>query len=271
MKKNKSKYWWENKGGFFGQNYIQGDNSLTGYIPNKSEKLEDRTVREVKGVIRLLKPSLGAKILDVPCGYGRHSIALAKQGYKVTGIDINEIHLRYAKNSTIDEKNNMNFIKGDMKKIDSALYNKYDAVINMFYSFGFFHAENENLQTMKEFYHTLKLGGKLLIHTDVSPEMISNNTTYTDQIRTLENNKKLVILESYNKKNKRMEGSWEITDASGKVIHPRAFYSVRIYTKNEFTEMAHNCGFTNINFYGSFSGEKFSTNSNEMIMIAEKK
>ncbi len=47
--------WWSNLGGFFGAKYIEGDNSLEGYLPEKQESLEERTRREVDGVIRLLE------------------------------------------------------------------------------------------------------------------------------------------------------------------------------------------------------------------------
>src|SRR4051812_36771157 len=57
---------------------------------------EARTARELAFVQRHLGLQAGAKLLDVPCGYGRHSIDLAKQGYRVSGIDFSQVMLKKA-------------------------------------------------------------------------------------------------------------------------------------------------------------------------------
>ena len=52
--------------------------------------------QEVQQTIQLLHPPPGASILDLCCGYGRHSIPLAQRGFKVTGIDISEKQIQHA-------------------------------------------------------------------------------------------------------------------------------------------------------------------------------
>ncbi|PLW80223.1 hypothetical protein C0585_03665 [Candidatus Woesearchaeota archaeon] len=261
--------WWR-EGYFFGKRYFYPDNSKDGYLMNQKETLEEKTKRESEGIIKLLDLEKGSKILDAPCGYGRHTIMLESLGYDLTGIDIDKEHLLKAQNDSIEKKVIPTLLKRDLRNIETDLYGQFDATINMFYSFGFFQNEKENVQVMKEFYNSLKPDGKLLLHTDVSPEMIKNNTTIKQSIRELENNHRLIILEDYNPTTKRMEGSWETTDAIGNVIFPRAFYSMRIYSANEFEEMAESVGFKDIEFYGSFNGEHFNNKSKEMIMVARK-
>ncbi len=259
--------WWR-EGYFFGKRYFYPDNSKEGYLIGQNETLEERTIRESQGVVGLLNLKETAVILDAPCGYGRHSMALSRKGYNVTGIDIDEEHLKKAR---LDSQGlDFKLLKRDLRNIGSDLFGKFDAVINMFYSFGFFQNEEENYSVMEEFYNSLNSEGSLLIHTDVSPEMIQNGTTIKESIRTLENNHKLVILEDYNPETKRMEGSWETTDAIGNVIFPRAFYSMRIYSHDEFTLMAREVGFKKVQIYGSFNGESFNPNSKEMIVVAKK-
>ena len=160
------------------------------------------------------------------------------------------------------------FLKRDMREIGKENYDKFDAVINMFYSFGFFEKESDNYKTMKEFYNALKKGGKLLLHTDVSPEMFEGGEYRFEEERTLKNGKKLIIKEHYNNKTKRIEGSWTIVfNGYGEKLTP---YSMRIYSKGEFESLAKEAGFNSIKFYGSFNGDKFNNTSSELIMVAEK-
>ncbi|MCP5005061.1 MAG: class I SAM-dependent methyltransferase [Planctomycetes bacterium] len=211
-----------------------------------------------------------SKILDAPCGYGRHSINLASRNYKVVGIDIDQEHLTKA-NKDLSKEADISFLTRDLRNIGQDLYGEFDAVINMFYSFGFFESEEENTQTMREFYNALNTTGQLLIHTDVSPEMIKHESTQTDAIRNLPNGNKLVILETYNAETGRMEGSWETTDHIGRIIHPSAFYSMRIYSTQEFTNLAKEVGFDEVKCYGSFNGEPFTEKSKELILAAKKR
>ena len=81
------KAWFEDGGGFFGRYYIEGDNSIEGYLRNPMT-LEERTQREIDGVVKLLDLRAGDRVLDCPCGYGRHSPELGSRGFDGVGCDI---------------------------------------------------------------------------------------------------------------------------------------------------------------------------------------
>jgi len=275
--------WWSNGGGFFGSKYIEGDDSVEGYLPGKVERLKERTEREVDGIIKLLHLKKEEKILDVPCGYGRHTIELLFRGYSAMGLDINQthiseaekrLHLRYKgtnQNTPFKPATYQYFGIGDMRKVVSrkSLIESCNAIINMFYSFGFFEDEKDNEKVMEEFFKTLKSNGQLLIHSDVSPEIISSGKYRFDETRSLTSGKKLHIREEYNPQTKRINGTWTII---GENKHQEKLtpYSVRIYSVQEFEKMAKRKGFRDVRFFGSFEGEKFTKESKELIMIAKK-
>ena len=56
----------------------------------------EETKNEVDFLIDQLKLQGNEKILDLACGYGRHSLELARRGYDVTGIDITSEYIEYA-------------------------------------------------------------------------------------------------------------------------------------------------------------------------------
>ncbi|MEZ4802774.1 MAG: methyltransferase domain-containing protein [Gelidibacter sp.] len=83
------------------------------------------------------------KILDLACGKGRHSIYLNSLGYDVTGVDLSENSISYAKQF---ENKTLHFEVHDMCK---PYKQKFDAVFNLFTSFGYFDKEEDNLNTIK--------------------------------------------------------------------------------------------------------------------------
>jgi SAM-dependent methyltransferase len=92
-------------------------------------------------------------ILDLACGRGRHAKYLYKQGFTVTGVDLSEESIRYAKQY---EKPNLHFQVHDMCL---PYPEKFDAVFNLFTSFGYFEKESDNLRTIKAIKAELKAGG----------------------------------------------------------------------------------------------------------------
>ncbi len=249
---------------FFGKFYMRGDDSITGYRPGEKETLKERTAREASGVASLLNLKPPARILDVPTGYGRHAIELSNKGYQVTGLDICEEHLEAARASAGRQGAPAEFVNADMRSVPAELHGKFDVVINMFFSFGFFPYERENVQAMEQFNLALKEGGQMLLHTDVSPEMIEAGTyRLKPEKRPLPDGSLLRINEAYDPLTSRLSGTWTIDGET----RP---YDVRIYSAREFEEMALSCGFREAKVYGSFNGEPFTPESGEMIVVARK-
>ncbi len=60
------------------------------------------TDAEIKFIKEIVSLAEGSNVLDVPCGFGRHTIALAKEGFNVTGIDIAEEYI-HTLNEAISE------------------------------------------------------------------------------------------------------------------------------------------------------------------------
>lgn len=249
---------------FFGRDaYMVGDNSNEGYIPGNAEPLEMRTAREAEGAVRLAGLQSNAKILDIPCGYGRHSIHLASKGYDVTGLDINEEHLSAAREMACDVR--ATFLQRDMRNIGSDLYGEFDGVLNLTLSFGFFD-DADNRRTAKEFYNALKRGGNLVLHSDVSPEIFAGEHYKAREVRTLRDGRLLHIEEVL--ENGRLNGIWTIIDNG--IERQLTPYSVQIYSADQFQELFKTTGFKEVKIFGSFDGEKFGTESKEIICVARK-
>lgn len=98
-----------------------------------------------------------ASVLDLACGKGRHSIYLNTLGFEVTGVDLSEKSITYAKSF---ENDTLHFARHDMS---TPYPEKFDAVFNLFTSFGYFEREEDNLNTIKSIKAALKHNGTAVI------------------------------------------------------------------------------------------------------------
>ena len=260
--------WWDARYSetFFSSVYRLGDESQNGFLNDKPMDLFQRTQREVVLVCRLIGDPDNKKILDCPCGYGRHAIELSRKNALVHGIDISPKFIQEARMRAeleLPSEKRPVFLEGDMRKLPGAINDAYfDHCLSMFFSFGFFEDE-ENQATLCEYFKVLKEGGTLIIHSDVNPDLINNGSYGDPRKRELQNRMELHINERFNAENQRLEGSWTIK--SGESVLKAQQYSVRIYQHNELIKMLKDAGFSKVDIdYPSDS------NKQEVIYIATK-
>ncbi len=123
-----------------------------------------RDEKEARDIINLFQRNVHlpseAKVLDVCCGAGRHSIELARRGYAVTGFDLSEYLVSQAKESlsAAEEKGlKVEFLISDMKEF--SFDKQFDVAINIFTSFGYFESDEENFKVFSNVEKSLKSGG----------------------------------------------------------------------------------------------------------------
>jgi SAM-dependent methyltransferase len=259
------KQFWDDGGGFFGRWYIEGDDSVEGYLTTPMS-LEERTAREIDGILRLVHPRSGAHILDCPCGYGRHCVPLAQFGFNVVGSDINGEML----NAAAQRAKNTSGVRFAQENMLNLTYqDTFDVVLNLFYSFGFFETDEENNRVLRNFYQALKPGGTFMMHTDVNIPRILKGEYKLHEKRKLRSGKQLEIVESYAHDERRMRGQWILIDTES-TRHELTPYSHRVYTFEEFAQLCAETGFEDITGYGGWDGSPLSARSEDMIVIARK-
>lgn len=107
----------------------------------------------MENLTTFLKLPKHAEILDLACGKGRHAKYLNDLGYSVTGVDLSPKSIAFAKQF---ENSSLHFFEHDMCLPFSK---KFDAVFNLFTSFGYFEKEEDNLRTIKAIKEELKEEG----------------------------------------------------------------------------------------------------------------
>ena len=119
-----------------------------------------------------------AKILDLACGKGRHSIYLNSLGFDVTGSDLSENSIKEASK---DANDTLHFKVHDMR---DSFEEKYDAIFNLFTSFGYFENDADNLKTLISIKESLTEYGFAVIDF-MNVDFVINNLV-PSEIKTVE-------------------------------------------------------------------------------------
>lgn len=121
----------------------------------------EQTAKDIAFIVKTLNLKKRAKLLDLGCGHGRHSIALAEHGYRVTGLDYSRDFIELARKEAKAKGVSAQFVRQDMREI--AYEAEFDAVISFFSSFGYFANDEDNQLILQKIAKALKPGGNLLI------------------------------------------------------------------------------------------------------------
>lgn len=123
---------------------------------------QNRNDLEAKKFIQTLMDHLklhsSSKLLDLACGKGRHSKTLNELGYDVLGVDLSENSINEANRLS---SNTLSFLVHDMREIMVGA--KFDAIFNLFTSFGYFDSNKENERMCTSIAQMLQPNGKLII------------------------------------------------------------------------------------------------------------
>lgn len=119
----------------------------------------ENTRKEVDFLIEKLDLKGDEKVLDLACGFGRHSLELARRGFNVTGVDITSAYIKYATEQAKIEELNVRFICSDIRELQ--FENEFDVVLNMADgAVGYLENDEENLRIFVIVSKALKSGGK---------------------------------------------------------------------------------------------------------------
>lgn len=128
----------------------------------KEHSWVEETTKQVDFIVHALHLNGNERILDLACGYGRHSLELARRGYSVVGVDITESYIKDAKCSAKAENLDIEFICSDVRNYKGN--EDFDAVLNLADgAIGYLENEAENLKIFKVIADALKPGGKSLL------------------------------------------------------------------------------------------------------------
>ena len=221
---------------------------------------KDRNYREAQHFMDNLTHYLNlpekAKVLDLACGKGRHSIYLNQLGFNVIGADLSERSIAEASKNTNDS---LHFQVHDMR---DSFEEKFDAIFNLFTSFGYFESDDDNLTTLKAMKDSLTDYGFAVIDFMNVNQVI--NSLVPEEVKTVDN------IEFHLKRYVQDGHIYKEIDFEdqGKKYHFTE--KVKALTLQDFQEMMDEAGIFLLDVFGDYKLKKFHKNDSERLIMIFK-
>lgn len=224
----------------------------------------ERTRAEAEFIAGALALPAGSAVLDLACGFGRHAIAIAGLGFRVTGLDFNPRYLALAAQEAEAAGVEVRWKPGDMRT--PGFDGEFDGAYSYFTSFGYFD-DDGNEQVLAGVAKALKPGGRFLI--DV---VNRDNILVHPNLRTwAQRDDGALFMEEVTM---RLEDSRVISRQQ--LIDPRGGsqvakeYSLRAYTCAELTSLLRRHGLHVLQAWGGPSREPYDASSRRLVLLSER-
>ncbi len=212
--------------------------------------------------LALTKPA-GKSVLDLCCGPGRCTIALAKKGFTVTGVDRTKYLMDKARAKASAAHVKIEWVRKDMR--DFVRPNSFDLVLSMWTSFGYFDDKREDVIVLENMFTSLQPGGACLIDV-LGKERLAKilvSTTSTP----LPGGSMLVERRDVFDDWTRVRNEWLLI-RNGKV---RSFkFHHTIYSGLELRERLERAGFVGVTLYGNLDGDEYGPNAERLVAVGRK-
>lgn len=237
------------------------------YLKTDADVVENstNTVQEVDSLISMTQLEPTDRLLDLCCGQGRHSLELAKRGFRfVTGIDRSRYLVRLARKRASEMKVPVKFSEGDARRVRMAA-DSVDCVFLMGNSFGYFESEEDDQAVLKAIRSVLRSQGKLFL------DIVDGNWMRGHfEKRSWEwiNQQLLVCRERMLAADGKRLISREVVVDAEKGILTDQFYAERLYNFEEIRSILNKEGFTQIQMHANVQAA--STRGQDLGMMANR-
>ena len=224
----------------------------------------DQTRSEVDFLVRTLELAPGARVLDLACGHGRHSVELAAMGFHVTGLDISAGSLAIARESAAERGVRLDLQQLDMRELGAQ--SEFEAVCNFSSSFGYLPREEDDLEVLTRVTRALSPGGQFLLET-MNASWLERNFQPRAK-RRLPNGTLVTEERSYDRATSRSSATWSMVRRDGSRSELR--HSMRIYTCPELCGMFARAGLTVDGMWGGVDGSNPGVDRRRLVLRGRK-
>lgn len=239
---------------------------------HRDEEEARQTVALITGVLAL-RP--GTRVLDAPCGAGRHARGFAWLGFRTTAMDLSTDLLHAARQADGDSRPpgvpagrplpSPDYVRADLRALPFPARH-FDLVTNLFSSFGYLATDAENFGVLEELARVCRPGGHVvidffnagLVRASLEPESLRRTAA-----GWLVRERREIRGEP-----PRVEKHIRIESAGGQMQEIRE--SVRLYTREELEQMLARAGVPVVRRFGDYAGSPLTGLSPRVILFGRR-
>ena len=219
----------------------------------------------VDHIAKLLGMSEGESVLDLACGFGRHSFEFDKLGLGVTGVDLNPGFIEEAKKKARDTGRSIRFIRADMREFREP--ESYSYIVILYNSFGYFKDREDDKLVIMNCFESLLPGGRMLImameREIIRRSMISRKQRYWWEKDGVIRLQEYTVEEDWSWATIR----WILLEGSDRHTFE---YGFRLYSEEEMIQLLSDAGFDDVRSYGSLKGTPYDNEAHHLVAVAHK-
>lgn len=213
-------------------------------------------------VLALARPA-GWSALDLCCGPGRYALALARQGFSVTGVDRTKYLLDRARARAKAAGMKVKWVQQDMR--DYVRPAAFHLALSMFTSFGYFDDKQEDMTVLRNVLTSLQPGGIFLI--DVLGKECLARFFQPTVSETLPDGSTLVQRHEIFDDWTRIRNEWLLI-RQGRV--KRFAFHHTVYSGQELRDRMEQAGFADVRLYGNLDGDEYGAHAQRLIAVGRR-
>ena len=230
---------------------------------------------DVEWIVGVAALDAGARVLDAPCGFGRHSIEFARRGYQVTGVDFSETELDRARKAAGEAGVSLRLVCQDIR--DMEFPGEFDLAVNLFSSIGYF-SDDEDRLVIDRFWRALKPGGVFVLDTRNRDQLVRS---LPPEERKRIGGWTLRIENEFDPATSRWRARWWRLKRAGAKAKESAGAKegageligeseIRLYSAHELSAMLRPERWARVELYGGLEGTPFSLDAARLVLVARK-
>jgi ubiquinone/menaquinone biosynthesis C-methylase UbiE len=224
-----------------------------------ADERDEEAEAQALAAARLAGCPEGGDLIDVPCGFGRHVIPLARAGYRAVGVDRSQALLDEARRR-MGHGRWPKLVVADYRELPFG-DESFDAALNLFSSLGYL-GDDEDTNVLREIRRVLRPDGRLVVEIMHRDRLVRH---YRDQDwRLLGEGRLLLEQRTFDAAEGVAQTTQTLIDTSGE--RDSRSFSVRVYSATELLGMLERAGFADAKPYGDFEGNPFTPDTRLLIV-----
>ena len=221
------------------------------------------TRQQAARLVELLELPVGARLLDCACGHGRHAHLLAEAGFDVDGVDYSDTLLAAARARGTGPR--LRYAKADMRQLPARWTGRFEAVVNVFTSFGFFLHQADDARAMAEMARVLKPGGVLVWNggdrDGIAAKLLERDWWLTEAGTMIGQEREFDAMSGI----MTVRSTWRGRKGAGEREH-----RIRLYTPTQLADLMASVGLTVEAAFEGWKDKPLTRRTTEMTLVARR-